>query len=216
MAGVLAELRKAGNVPMLRGWRDEAWPVKAGFHDPVALVVERSAGPLLGVRGFGCHVNGISNKDSLWVAKRAPTKQTYPGKLDHIVAGGLSHGESPGQNVIRECWEEARIPADLAVDAKPGGVITYSQVDETGWGIKRDVIFCYDLKIPNSFEPHPLDGEVESFALWEFKDVIKSLVSDNNDWKPNVALVIIDMLIRRGHISPEQAGYVDLVRALRQ
>lgn len=26
----------------------------------------------------------------------------YPGKLDHMVAGGLSHGERPGDNVIRE------------------------------------------------------------------------------------------------------------------
>lgn len=221
VAGVLQQLREEGCVPMLSGWRNEAWPVKASFHAPAALVVERAAGPLLGVRGFGSHVNGLvlkgwPDEDWLWVAKRAATKQTYPGKLDHLVAGGLSDGEKPGENVIRECAEEACIPKELAAAARPASVVSYCQVDETQWGIKRDVIFCYDLELPESFRPKAGDGEVESFSLWRMKDVIKSLEESNEDWKPNVALVIIDMLLRRGYIAPEEAGYVELVQALRK
>lgn len=34
--------------------------------------------------------------------------------LDHIVAGGLPHGITPMDNVIKECEEEASIPEDLA------------------------------------------------------------------------------------------------------
>ena len=51
---------------------------------------ERSAGPFFGVRGYGCHVNGLVEVESglkLWVATRSRLKPTYPGCLDHVVAG---------------------------------------------------------------------------------------------------------------------------------
>lgn len=222
VAEVLRQLRSEGTVPMLAGWRDEGWPVKASFDSPVRLVVERAAGPFFGVRGFGCHINGFVAGGAtgealrLWVARRAATKPTYPGKLDHVVAGGLSHGERPGENVVKECAEEASIPASLAASAKPAGVVSYSQCDETQWGVKRDVLFCYDLELPEDFTPVANDGEVESFDLWDIERVIDSLASESDDWKPNVALVIIDMLMRRGLLSPEQTGYVELAHSLRR
>eukprot|EP00746_Dinoflagellata_sp_MGD_P026070 gnl/MRDRNA2_/MRDRNA2_161450_c0_seq1.p1 gnl/MRDRNA2_/MRDRNA2_161450_c0~~gnl/MRDRNA2_/MRDRNA2_161450_c0_seq1.p1 ORF type:complete len:291 (+),score=60.49 gnl/MRDRNA2_/MRDRNA2_161450_c0_seq1:28-873(+) len=224
VAAVLQELRQSGRVPMLRGWRDEAWPVKAAFDAPVGFYIERASGALFGVRGFGSHVNGLTvsaaskdgSPDQLWVARRAETKATYPGRLDHIVAGGLSHGERPGENVIKECAEEASIPRELALRARPVGTVSYSEMDETGWGLKRDVLFCYDLELPADFSPVAADGEVQNFALWDIPSVIESLAAENNDWKPNVALVIIDMLVRRGFLAPEEQGYVKLVRSLRQ
>lgn len=30
-----------------------------------------------------------NNEEYLWVGKRSKLKQTFPGKLDHLVAGGL-------------------------------------------------------------------------------------------------------------------------------
>jgi len=223
---VLQELRESGRIPMLQGWRDEKWPVKADFDAPAELVIERAAGPLFGVRGFGCHVNGLVldkeegtgkiKSSSLWVAKRAMTKPTYPGKLDHIVAGGLSHGENPADNVIRESAEEASIPMELARAALPAGIVQYCQVDETGWGVKRDVLFCYDLELPSGFDPVAGDGEVQAFELWDIDRVLQSLSVENDEWKPNVAVVIIDMLVRRGLLSPDQPGYVELIRSLRQ
>eukprot|EP00435_Cladocopium_sp_Y103_P065679 s51_g27.t1 len=215
VAAVLQQLREEDAVPMLRGWRDEAWPVKGSFHQPPALVIERAAGPFFGVPGFGCHINGIV-EDKLWVAKRAQSKPTYPGHLDHLVAGGLSEGELPRENVIRECWEEARVPKEVASRASPAGVVSYVSEDETGWGIKRDVLFCYDLMLPADFEPTAGDGEVESFHLMGVDEVVASLVSEEARWKPNVALVIIDMLVRRGFLTPEEDGYVELVHALRR
>ncbi|CAJ1388165.1 unnamed protein product [Effrenium voratum] len=217
---VVKRLRDEDRVPMLRGWRDEDWPVKPSFHDEPVLVIERSAGPLLGVQGFGCHINGIvegeDNVPMLWVAKRAETKPTYPGLLDNIVAGGLSDGELPRENVIRECWEEAGVPKALAAEARPASVVSYSQVDETGWGVKRDVLLCYDLALPKNFTPFSNDEEVDSFQLWSMDRVLESLESETRpDWKPNVALVIIDMLVRRGFLKPEEPGYVELIHALR-
>jgi len=57
--------------------------------------------------------------------------------------------------------------------------------------------------------------EVESFELWDMNRVIESITGDSQEWKPNVALVIIDMFVRRGLLAPEEVGYVDLVRSLK-
>ena len=42
-------------------------------------------------QAYGVHMNGYVQVDGekyLWVAKRSATKQTFPGMLDHLVAGG--------------------------------------------------------------------------------------------------------------------------------
>lgn len=31
----------------------------------------------------------LNGQKHLWIGKRSPTKSTYPGMLDHLVAGGL-------------------------------------------------------------------------------------------------------------------------------
>jgi hypothetical protein len=48
-----------------------------------------------------------------------------------------------------------------------------------------------------------MDGEVESFALWPM-DKVLNRVRDSDDFKFNVNLVLIDLLLRRGYI--EEAG----------
>ena len=44
---------------------------------------------LLGTVQYGVHVNGYYTDENgnmfMWVARRSPTKQTWPGKLDQIV-----------------------------------------------------------------------------------------------------------------------------------
>ena len=80
--------------------------------------------------------------------------------------------------------------------------------------MKRDVLFVYDLELPADFVPVPVDGEVESFALMDLQSVVDT-IANTDDFKPNVALVIVDLLVRRGVITPEQPGFLKLVRSLR-
>lgn len=213
---VLVQLRAEGSVPMLDGWRSELWPAKVSFHAEPAVLMERAAVPLFGVRGFGCHINGLSGPDHLWVAKRSLRKPTYPGKYDHMVAGGLAHGESPTENVEKECEEEASIPPSVSKRAVSTGIVSYTSLEETGFGLKRDTLFCYDLQVDEGIVPVPNDGEVEAFMRMEIGDVMQSIAEHPEDWKPNVVLVIVDLLIRRGIIKPDDPGYVPLVHSLRQ
>ena len=91
-AGVLGQLRDEGT---LTGWREELYPVLTAFHaEPLALV-ERAAAPYFGIKAYGVHVNGFVETEQgqeLWVAMRSSSKPTWPGRLDHIVAGGQVQG----------------------------------------------------------------------------------------------------------------------------
>jgi hypothetical protein len=40
-------------------------------------------------------------------------------------------------------------------------------------------------------------------------------LTETDDFKFNVALVNIDFLVRRGYLSPDEPGYVDIVEGLR-
>jgi hypothetical protein len=81
-------LREEGAVT---GWRNELYPVLTSFHEEPLALVERAAAVHLGIKAYGVHVNGYVRTHQgieLWVATRSRDKPTWPGCLDHIVAGG--------------------------------------------------------------------------------------------------------------------------------
>lgn len=209
-------LRKLRDDGVITGWRDEIFPCAMGYGQEILLRVERASVSLLGVRAYGVHVNGYvtlaNGTKELWVARRAANKQTFPGKLDHLVAGGLPDGMAPSECVVKECGEEASVPESLAVRAKPVSAVSYA-MNYNGC-CKRDVLFCYDLELPEDFVPVPDDGEVESFERFSIEAVIERMAT-TEDFKPNCCLVIIDFCVRHGYITPDQAGYVKLVQSLR-
>ncbi len=91
---MLQALRGEG---FITGWRDELYPVVASFGGEPLLLVERAAATHLGIKAYGVHINGFVRDPAtgalrLWVARRSLTKPNWPGKLDHIVAGGQVRG----------------------------------------------------------------------------------------------------------------------------
>jgi 8-oxo-dGTP pyrophosphatase MutT (NUDIX family) len=212
MAEVLERLRAEG---MIKGWRNEPYPVGTDFYAPPLLQMERAAVPLFGVRAYGVHINGITGDGPalrLWVAKRSKTKQTAPGKLDHLVAGGQPLGLSLMDNVVKECGEEAGLDPALARTARPAGFVSY--VTERLEGLRNDICFVYDIALPADFRPVNTDGEIEDFYLWPI-DQVRERLAATDDFKFNVALVNIDFLVRRGYLSPDEPGYVAIVEGLR-
>jgi 8-oxo-dGTP pyrophosphatase MutT (NUDIX family) len=73
------------------------------------------------------------------------------------------YGLSCSANVIKECWEEAGVPNKLAAAATAVGFVSYVSMSDEG--LKPDVLFCYDLQLPEDFVPQPQDGEV-NLGLW--------------------------------------------------
>jgi hypothetical protein len=67
------------------------------------------------------------------------------------------------------------------------------------------LVLCYDLLLPEHFQPKVHDGEVEAFELWPANHVLKA-VHDTDDFKFNVNLVLIDLFIRQGLVNPTEAA----------
>ena len=212
VAEVLGEMKARGEIPH---WRGEDYPVAERWDEAPALKIERAASALLGTRRFGVSMNGLVRDAGglkMWVAKRAATKQTEPGKLDHLVAGGQPFGLGVRENLVKEAWEEAGIPADLAARAIPVGAVSYRC--ERPDGLIDEVSFCYDLELPADFAPANTDGEVESFTLWPIEEVLAQ-VYDTEDFGFDVPLVIIDFAIRHGLIAPDDPDYQEIWEGLR-
>jgi len=215
VARALRELHQQG---VITGWRDELYPVLTSFDAEPVLLMERAASVYFGIKAYGVHVNGYVEREDggmdMWVARRSVSKPTWPGKLDHIVAGGQPHGLSPIENVIKECEEEAGIGFDLASKAQAVGAVSYCS--QYSYGLKRDVLFCFDLKLPDTFVPVANDGEVEEFYRLPIEDVGDIVArTDGDTYKDNCNLVVLDFMIRHGVITPGTPGYLDIIKGLR-
>ena len=82
-----------------------------------------------------------------------------------------------------------------------------------------------------------VDGEVGAFERMRVPDVVRSVAygaapcwpclaeppaggaadaPPPHAFKPNINLVVLDWLVRHGHVPPDAPGYLDLVASLRQ
>lgn len=244
-AAVAAVTERLKDQKIITGWRNELFPVAPTFYDDPVFAMERAAVSYLGVIEYGVHVIGLvqsssDNSYQMWMARRAQTKSKFPGMMDHIAAGGQPIGLSLTENVVKECYEEAGIPEAIARQGlRPAGAVTYEhyvsskdvvvckrtmKFTQTIYSIhlltcasqERCVLFCFDLYLPDDFQPKPVDGEVEQFYLYSMEEVLNSMAIDCPDpIKPNCYTVIIDFLLRHGYISPEVPGYLEVLRELR-
>ncbi len=177
-------------------WRGEAFDVRAAFDGKILATIDRGALPWFGIRAEGVHVNGVVQRRDglhLWVARRAANRLMDPGKLDHIFAGGIAAGMDAEGTLLKEAAEEAGFAQDIVDHAVYVGSLRYTTLRPEG--LRRDRIHCYDLVLPEEIEPVASDGEVESFELWPVDYVIEVL-RDTDGFKFNVALVLIDFLLR--------------------
>ena len=181
---VLEVLAEDGFIP---GWRNERYRIEDLFD------IERAAARPFGLTTQAVHVNGILG-ERMWLARRSATKPIDPGMLDNLVGGGVTAGLSPEQVLVKEAWEEAGIPAELARKATAGG--TMSVLREVPEGVQSETISVYDLELPADFRPENQDGEVSEFKLVTFAEVEREALAYE------AGLVALDYLQRRRARAP--------------
>ncbi|KAF3483094.1 thiamine pyrophosphokinase [Arthroderma uncinatum] len=219
LAQTLETAAKSGNFEVLKGWRNELYPIYGPQKELVASV-ERAGSSLFGILSYGVHMTAYTKDPEkgiqIWVPRRSRTKQTYPGMLDNTVGGGIATGEEPFESLVREAMEEASLPEDIVRrDAKSCGCITYTYVrDERAGGetglLQPECEYVYDLPLDPSVVLKPCDTEVEEFQLWSIEQVKEAL--SNGEFKPNCALVLIDFFIRHGFLTPEnERDYLEIL-----
>ncbi|MBT4739857.1 MAG: DUF4743 domain-containing protein [Rhodospirillaceae bacterium] len=190
-SGLVAKLRK------------EIYPARKTWSGTDHFQLDRALAPLFGVRAYGVHLNGYVEKHDgihLWIGRRSADRRVEPDKLDNMVAGGQPANLGLMENLIKECAEEADVPSPLAATATPVGTVSYCF--ETEAGLKPDTLFCYDLVVPEDFEPRNQDGEIADFRLMPIQEAL-SLIQTGDAFKFNVSLVILDFAIRHGVLSPD-------------
>ena len=215
-AAIAEAARELASAGVTSPYMEEPYAVTPGGRESALCVVDRAAAAYFGVRSFGQHLNGFVRRADgihMWIGRRARDRLLFPGALDNMVAGGLPHSLGLQENLIKECREEAGIPEALASEAIAVGVVSYNRVAQRGF--RRDVLYCYDLELPENFVPVNTDGEVEEFMLLPLAEVA-SLVRETDEFKLNCNLVVIDFLIRHGWMDPQSPEYLALVLGLRQ
>lgn len=85
-------------------------------------------------------------------------------------------------------------------------LINFSFYFESERGLFPNTEYVYDLEVPLDFTPQNADGEVESFELLTADECIQRALSPQ--FKTTSAPVLLDFLIRKGYINPENGKYL--------
>jgi thiamine pyrophosphokinase len=105
--------------------------------------------------------------------------------------------------LVKEAAEEAGLSAELVGQAREVGRFGYAL--ERAEGLRRDFLYAYDLVLPEGFVPVAADGEVAGFELWPLGRVFET-VAAGEAFKFNVNLVLVDLFIRYGLVSGQDAA----------
>ncbi len=215
---VCKDLAESGHI---RGWRNERYTIRNSFSEQPLALIERAAARFFGTLTFGVHANGIvagadardHGQPRLWIARRSPSKFIDPGLFDNVVGGGIGWGYGIVETLVKECWEESGIPAELAGRASAGRSIhLLAEIPE---GVQSEQIFVHDLPLPADFRPSGQDGEVSEHRLVNIDEAL-ALIADGK-MTIDASLVTLDWLLRTGHIdpaSPDLAGIDTLFNAV--
>ncbi|HJV68897.1 NUDIX hydrolase [Ideonella sp.] len=204
---VLAELNAALRAQgLIRAWRDEPFALwdEAGER---AAVIERAASRFWGALTLGAHANGYvadpasGRPTHLWIARRAWNKPTDPGRLDNLVGGGVPHGQTPSQALLREAWEEAGLqPEELAGPGSLARGRTIELACDIAEGWQHEWLFVFDLALPPGRVPRNQDGEVAEHRLLPIADALQCAAE--GQMTTDAALATLDFALRH-HLLPD-------------
>jgi 8-oxo-dGTP pyrophosphatase MutT (NUDIX family) len=200
LGAVIGALYAEGRIP---GWRDETYAIRNHFDAPPLAFIERAASRFFGTMTYAVHLNGIvkyrDRAPELWIARRADTKATDPGMLDNVVAGGIGWGIGIEATLVKECWEEAGMNAELAQTAERGRAFYVLQ--SLPEGTQAEEIFVYDIVLPQDFAPRNQDGEVGEHRLARIEEVARWI--EEGKLTVDASIATLDCMLRRQWIDAD-------------
>jgi 8-oxo-dGTP pyrophosphatase MutT (NUDIX family) len=194
LALVNLALRERG---LIVAWRDETYAISTRLGAPPLALIERAAARFWGTLTFGAHANGYvadaqGRPTHLWIARRSPNKATDPDKLDNLVGGGVPHGQTPFEALVREGFEEAGLGAELMRGAMPGSVIELRC--DIAEGFMHEQVHGFDLRLPAGMTPVNQDGEVAELNCLPVQEAIALAAGDS--MTVDASLVTLDFALR--------------------
>jgi len=204
LADINASLRAEG---LIVAWRNETYPVLTRAGEAPLALIERASSRFWGTLTFGAHCNGYmadaaGRPTHLWIARRAFTKATDPGKLDNLVGGGVPHGQSPFETLLREGFEEAGLDEATMRRATPGRVIELRC--DIAEGFMHEHLHAFDLELPAGLVPLNQDGEVAELHCWPVAEAIERAAA--GEMTVDAALVTLDFALRHRLLAAEDSA----------
>lgn len=225
LGSVIGALAAEGRIP---GWRNETYAIRNAFDAPPLAYIERAASRFFGTMTYAVHLNGVveyadiaapsgaasvdgarCGPPQLWIARRSDTKATDPGMLDNVVAGGIGWGFGIEATIVKECWEEAGIPEQIAARAVAGR--TAHVLQSLPEGTQAEQIFIYDLALPPDFAPRNQDGEVGEHRLARIDEVARWI--EEGALTVDASLATLDCLLRRRWIDEDACAGIEALFA---
>jgi 8-oxo-dGTP pyrophosphatase MutT (NUDIX family) len=191
-------LRARDAVP---GWRDERVVIRDERDGRPLCSVERALLRPLGLllRSVqACVWTPTAAGPLLWVAVRAAHKPVDPGRLDALVAGGIAGFDDAASTLLRECAEEAGIPAVVARTATPAGTLELCHLglDDGLQVVHRERVALHELALPPGFVPVAADGEHAAILTMTPDEALASIAAGR--WTRDGAQATADLILRHG------------------
>ena len=191
---------------LIVAWRDEIFPLLDPTTGKALATFERAAARFWGALTLGAHCNGYvadtrGQPVAMWVARRSLTKPTDPGKRDNLIGGGVPHGQSPLEAVIREGWEEAGLRPQDMQGLQTGGVLELDR--DVPEGRQWERLHVFDLALSDQIVPRNQDGEVADLALVPVAEAVALALS--GEMTVDAALVTLEFALRHSLTPTELA-----------
>lgn len=187
---VLARAAKVLNdAGCVRSWRNELLDVMAEGRR--VAVLERGAMRPLGMLTTAVHLNAWTPDGKIWIARRALTKTTDPGKWDTLMGGLVGAAEPLDAALLRESQEEAGLnPADLTDRSALRRVVRIHKRLPEGYQVEdlwlSECVLASNVKLANQ------DGEVSEICSVSVEDVWALVMAD--EFTVEAELVLLDAL----------------------
>jgi 8-oxo-dGTP pyrophosphatase MutT (NUDIX family) len=200
---------------LIRAWRDETYPLHSLADGTLLATIERAASRFWGSLTYGAHCNGYvadaaGRPVALWIARRAYSKPTDPGLLDNLVGGGVAHGQTPAEALVREGWEEAGLqPGQMHGRLQAGHIVELAR--DIPEGFQREHLSVYDLPLPAGVVPSNQDGEVHSIECLPLDEALALAATEA--MTVDAGLVTLDFALRHGVLPADQHAALDAAMA---
>jgi 8-oxo-dGTP pyrophosphatase MutT (NUDIX family) len=190
---------------LIRGWRNETVAIVDPDSGRLMARCERAAARFWGTLTVGAHATGWvagpdGRPDRLWIAQRAFDKATDPGAFDNLVGGGVPHGQTPFEALVREGWEEAGLDTTVMGQARFGRVIQLLR--DVPEGLQFERLHAFDLQLPADTLPSNQDGEVHGFQLLPVDSALA--LAAGKTMTVDASLVTLDFALRHQLLAPDR------------
>jgi isopentenyldiphosphate isomerase len=115
------------------------------------------------------HLHVIGADGTLYLQKRAMTKDIQPGRWDTAVGGHIDYGETVEQAMRREAREELGL-TDFEMTALPAYVFRSDR--------ERELINPFIAKIPAEIIPNPDPVEISEGRFWTISEIDAAIGKD--------------------------------------